>query len=170
MSKDGGIVSILGLKGDAANVVHAIDFFKKVNILRIVATETAPPEHKSKLKSLFSDIATQNNNRLVMAHCRFELAASDAVQFKRTTATDGKVTVVDPLWTPQMFADASAKLAELRDALRQVRPTLTLNISEQGSRIVTHYLYTPASDFVATVEPELGQSPVEHALNPARNA
>jgi hypothetical protein len=146
-----GIVSILDLKSDAANVVHSIDFFKKVNILRIIANDTAPEEEKPKLKDVFSAIASQNNSRLIMAHCPFESAPDEGVQFKRTTANDGKITVHDPLWTPKMFADASKKLNELRDVLRGIRPRLTLTIGERGSKL-SQYLYTPASNFIGIVE------------------
>ncbi|MFX6218492.1 hypothetical protein ABTF55_22085, partial [Acinetobacter baumannii] len=58
------IVQILDLKSDAADVVsHSLDFFKKVNLLKIVANETAPKEDVNALQSLFNDIAKLNEGR-----------------------------------------------------------------------------------------------------------
>src|SRR5215468_5844160 len=82
-----GIVQILDLKGDAADVIaHDIDFFRKVNLLKIIALETAPKTEKKSISKLFSAVAKQNNDRLLMAHSRFEPAAAEGVQFRRTVA------------------------------------------------------------------------------------
>ncbi|MFK9738637.1 hypothetical protein ACJENG_24855, partial [Escherichia coli] len=80
-------VQILDLKSDAADVVsHSLDFFKKVNLLKIVANETAPKEDVNALQSLFNDIAKLNEGRILMAHAAFEPAANDGVQFRVTSA------------------------------------------------------------------------------------
>jgi len=77
------IVQILDLKSDAADVVsHSLDFFKKVNLLKIVANETAPKEDVDELQDLFNDIAKLNEGRILMAHGAFEPAPNDAVQFR----------------------------------------------------------------------------------------
>jgi hypothetical protein len=145
-----GIVQILNLKGDAADVVaNSIDFFRKANLLRTVALETAPEEERGGIGKLFSAIAEQNNDRILMAHGMFEPAADEGVQFRYTAAKDGKVKKSDPLWTKQNFEDSYKRLHDIREKLTELSPTLTLSINEDGrTRIFYHYLYTPASPWV----------------------
>jgi hypothetical protein len=59
------IVDMLGLKGAAAQVVaHDLDFFKKVNILRIIAIETAPAADKRFIKGLFKAITRADSGHV----------------------------------------------------------------------------------------------------------
>ena len=145
-----GIVKILDLKGDAADVVaHGIDFFRKANLLRTVALETAPEAERGCIGKLFSAIAEQNNDRILMAHGVFEPAAEEGVQFRYTVAKDGKVKKHDPLWTKQNFENSYKRLRDIREKLMELCPRLTLTISEEGrTQIFSHYLYTPASTWV----------------------
>jgi hypothetical protein len=143
------IAAILNLKGDAADVVsNSVDFFRKANILRTIAFETAPPEEKDAIGKLFSMIAKENDNRVLMAHSSFEPANEEGVQFSRTVARDGKVTVHDPLWTKQQFEQASARLTDIQGKLAKLRPKLTFKVTEGRSDVFAHYLYTPASTWV----------------------
>ena len=59
-------------------------------MLLTVALETAPEPDKGGVEKLFSAIAAQNDDRILMAHYTFELAAGDGVQFRRTVARDGQ--------------------------------------------------------------------------------
>lgn len=137
------IVQILDLKSDAADVVsHSLDFFKKVNLLKIVANETAPKEDVDALQNLFNDIAKLNEGRILMAHAAFEPAANDGVQFRVTSARGGAVKVRDPLWDKKQFEDVYAKLQRTRESVKKVRPSLTVTISPEGkSELLSAYTY-----------------------------
>jgi hypothetical protein len=137
------IVQILDLKSDAADVVsHSLDFFKKVNLLKIVANETAPKEDHDKLHDLFNDIAKLNESRVLMAHGAFEPVPNDGVQFRVTSARSGAVKVRDPLWTKQQFEDAYEKLRKTCESVKKVRPNLTITISAAGkSELLSAYTY-----------------------------
>lgn len=137
------IVQILDLKSDAADVIsHSLDFFKKVNILKIVVTQTAPKEDAADLQLLFSNIGKLNDGRILMAHGAFEPAPSDGVQFRVTSARGGAVKVRDPLWTEKMFEDAYTLLQQTREKLKKVRPSLTITISAEGkSELLSAYTY-----------------------------
>jgi hypothetical protein len=137
------IVQILDLKSDAADVVsHSLDFFKKVNLLKIVANETAPKEDRDELQDLFNDIAKLNEGRILMAHGAFEPAQNDGVQFRVTSARSGAVKVRDPLWDKKQFEDVYAKLQSTRESVKQVRPSLTVTISQEGkSELLSAYTY-----------------------------
>jgi len=137
------IVQILDLKSDAADVVaHSLDFFKKVNLLKIVANETAPKEDVDALQNLFNDIAKLNEGRILMAHAAFEPAANDGVQFRVTSARGGAVRVRDPLWDRKQFEDVYAKLQSTRENVKKVRPSLTVTISPEGkSELLSAYTY-----------------------------
>jgi hypothetical protein len=123
------IVDMLELKGLAADVIaHSVDFFKKLNLLHTVAVGQTPPKEKQRVKKIFDDIAKQNNdNRVVVAHSRFEPALKGSVQFRRTVARDGKVEVQDQknLWTVAKFTEEFKKLDELRTKLNELKPRLT---------------------------------------------
>lgn len=143
------IIDILQLKGGAADVVaHSLDFFKKVNILRIIALDTAPTEERKPTEKLFSAIAAQNDNRILMAHCPFEPSDDQSVQFRRTVAKDGKVKVKDPLWSKKQFDEASADLNGIREKLNKLKPRLTFKVVDGRSEIFSHYLYAPFSTWV----------------------
>lgn len=140
-----GIVQILDLKGAAADVIaNNLDFFRKANLLQTVALETAPEPQKGGVKTLFNAIAAQNDDRILMAHSTFELAADDGVQFRRTVAKDGKINKTDPLWTKQKFEQSYKHLLDIRDKLTELRPRLTLS-EESKTQLFSNYLYTPAS-------------------------
>jgi hypothetical protein len=138
-----GIVQILDLKGDAADVIaHDIDFFRKVNLLKIIALETAPETEKESIGKLFSAVAEENNDRILMAHSRFEPAAAEGVQFRRTVAK-GIVKKLDPLWTKQDFEDSYKRLRHIREKLTALTPTLTFSINKEGRTEMFHnYIYS----------------------------
>jgi hypothetical protein len=138
------IIDILELKGDAAGVVaHSLDFFKKLNILRIVAIERTPEAERHSVEQIFNAIAGQNENRKLMAHCRFEPSeTTGSVQFRRTT-THAKVKVEDPLWSPKKFTEEFEKMDVLLAKLNGLKPQLTIRIGEDGtSELVTRYMWT----------------------------
>jgi hypothetical protein len=89
-----------------------------------------------------------NDNRVLMAHSRFEPAENEGVQFRRTTASQGKVAVLDPIWTKVQFEDAAAKLSRIREALNGLKPRLTYKVAEGRSEIFLNYLYAPAANWV----------------------
>jgi hypothetical protein len=130
-----GIVKILGLKGDAADVIaNTLDFIRKANLLRTVAVKTAPQPKKGDVETLFSAIFRQNDDRILMAHSTFEPAADDGVQFRRTVAKDGKIKKVDPLWTKEKFEQSYKQLQDIRGRLTKLRPRLTLVTGLVGVR------------------------------------
>lgn len=138
-----GIVQILGLKGDAADVVaRSVDFFRKLNMLRTVAVELALESDKKKVGKVFSKIAEQNQDRILMAHSPFEPAPDEAVQFRRTVSKDGNVKKQDPLWSKQDFENAYQHMSEVRAKLKELRPSLTILISDDGkTQLVSQYMY-----------------------------
>jgi hypothetical protein len=122
------IVDMLKLKGLAADVItHDIDFFKKLNLLKIVAVEQTPPEEKKRVENIFNAITIHNDIRQVMAHSRFEPRENGSVQFRRTVAKGGKVTVQDKdhLWDVGKFTKEFEKLEELRAKLNALKHKLT---------------------------------------------
>lgn len=129
---NGAIVDILSLKGNAASLVHSIDFMKKLNMLRTITLDLASEGEHSDLEKLFSLIAQENDSRQIVAHSAFQAATAGAVQFKRTTAKNGKITEHDPLWTQQQFEQASERLNACRKKLRHLRPTLIIGLGESG--------------------------------------
>lgn len=140
-----GIVQILDLKGAAADVIaNNLDFFRKVNLLRTVALETAPQPEKGDINKLFSAIAEQNDDRILMAHSTFELAVDDSVQFRRTVAKDGKIKKEEPLWTKQKFEQSYKRLQDIRDKLTKLHPRLTLS-DESKTQLFSNYLNSPVS-------------------------
>ncbi|MGY4299936.1 hypothetical protein ACVWXN_008031 [Bradyrhizobium sp. i1.4.4] len=137
------IVQMLDLKSDAADVVaHSLDFFKKVNLLKIVANETAPKEDQDELQDLFNAIAKLNEGRVLMAHGALEPAQNDGVQFRVTSARGGAVKVREPLWDKKQFEDVYAKLQSTRESVKKVRPSLTVTISQdRKSELLSAYTY-----------------------------
>ncbi|MGE0061430.1 MAG: hypothetical protein AB7T86_05055 [Xanthobacteraceae bacterium] len=144
---NGCITDILQLKGDAADVVaHSVDFFRKANLLRTVAMNTGPAADRTKITKLFSAIAEQNNNRVMLAHSVFEPAEGGGVQFRRTVAKDGAVKKQDPLWTHKDFAASYNRLQEICEQLKELRPTLVYTITEEGrTEILSRYSYANTS-------------------------
>jgi hypothetical protein len=151
-----GIVQILDLKGDAADVVaNSIDFFRKANLLQTVALEIAPETEKNSIGKLFSAVAEENSDRILMAHSVFEPAANEGVQFRRTVAKDGRVKKSDPLWTKQDFENSYKRLRDIQEKLIELCPRL-LGLSAEGrSQIFSHYL---ASSYVPLARAHLEQS------------
>ena len=144
-----GIAAILKLEGYAADVVvNSIPFFNKANLFGTIALGTAPDDEKEGIKTLFNKIADENQNRVLMAHSRFEPAKDEAVQFWRTVAKDRELKTQDQVWSKQKFEQASKRLKKIKDKLAKLKPTLTFEISEEGTRILTHYLYEPGSRWV----------------------
>ncbi len=144
---DEGIIKVLDLEGGAADVLaNGLDFFRKANLLRTVASETAPDKEKAGIGKLFNAIAEQNNDRVLMAHSTFAPAADEAVQFRRTVAKDGKINKQDPLWTKEKFEGSYTRLKEIRDRLTELRPRLTIIVREErGTEILSQYLYPSGS-------------------------
>lgn len=129
-------------------IAHDLPFFKKLNLLNVVARETAPEQEKKNVDDLFNAIAARNEERILMAHSAFEPAENESVQFRRTTASHAKIKVHDPLWTKKQFEDASVKLNEACEKLKALRPTLTYKVDEGRTELISHYLYTPFSTWV----------------------
>jgi hypothetical protein len=129
------IGDMLGLKGDAADVIaHSIDFMRKWNLLKTVALGQTPSKRKKRVAKIFSAIAIHNDNRVVMAHSRFEPGIKGSVQFRRTVAKGGKVEVQDQkhLWTVDRFTGECEKLDKLRAKLNKLKPELTVKYDRNG--------------------------------------
>jgi hypothetical protein len=113
-----------------------LDFFKKYNLLRTVAVEHAPAAEKKGIETVFKGITKQNDHRILMAHCRFEAARKEGVQFRRTVAKDGKVKNDDQLWPKEKFESECKKLEDLRAKLNGLKPTLVLRVGEDGTTVL----------------------------------
>jgi hypothetical protein len=138
-----GIVQILKLSGDAADVlIQSLSFRRKAGLLQTAALETAPPEEKEGIAELFKAIDEQNKHRNIMAHWPFDPATNEDVQFRRAAAKDTQP------WPKQKFEECYNRLREIRGKLTEMRPRVTIRISERGTEIFSHYLYTPSSTWV----------------------
>jgi hypothetical protein len=127
------IIDLLQLKGVAAVVLldsNFLSFRKKLDVLKVVAIEKAPIAEKTNVERIFSGIAEQNANRNLMAHCRFEAAASESVQFRRPVKVKSQI---DPLWPKEKFEDQIEQLDELRQSLKGLKPQLIISISDDGT-------------------------------------
>jgi hypothetical protein len=132
------IFDLLKLEGAAADVVaHSVDFFKKWSLLRFVAIEKTPPRGRERVRNIFSGIEEQNRNRILMAHCRFEPAANDSVQFRRTVVK-AEIKIDDPLWSPQKFEIEFKKLDDLRAKLIGLKPLKT--DEDRTSELISGYM------------------------------
>jgi hypothetical protein len=148
---DERIFALLNLKDVAADVVVGLDFFKKSNLLRTVAARLAPSKDRVRVDGIFSSIAEQNNNRIMIAHCRFE-PENGSVRFRRTNAKDGKVAVIDPLWSPERFEEEFKKLDDLRSKLSALKPLLIFDIGDDGTvESIRRYMWTSGSELATSV-------------------
>jgi hypothetical protein len=72
-----------------------------------------------------------------MAHCRFEPAANDSVQFRRTVVK-AEIKIDDPLWSPQKFEIEFKKLDDLRAKLIGLKPLKT--DEDRTSELISGYM------------------------------
>jgi hypothetical protein len=131
---DAGIAELLSLNDFAAAVIaDSMTFHIKANCFGTIAIKLAPKEEKKELEKLINEIIHEaSSNRNMMAHSRFELADGEAVQFRRTTARERKVTTHDPLWSKEDFEKKSKRFMEIAERLRKIRPTLVIEFKEKG--------------------------------------
>lgn len=121
---DAALAHMLRLKEGAADVVAAaVDFAKKVVILRIVALEAAvaDPGLWGQLDVMLKKIMSVNEDRVVVAHSRFGPAANGAVQFRRSSATGKALKALDPLWSADKFEQSAKAMLKLRAELAGIQ-------------------------------------------------
>ena len=111
---------MLKLKGDAADAIATIDFMKKWSLLKTVALGQTPQKRMKRVERIFNAIATRNDNRVVVAHGRFDPLTKGSVQFK------------NQLWNADKFTGEFRELDRLRAKLKELKAELTVEYDEDG--------------------------------------
>jgi len=124
---DQAVVKLLDLDDKTTPVVTAIDFAKKLRLIKIsVDTQIKDREKKKKAHDLCSDIYKANDNRTTVAHSDFDPAPGGGVQFGKTVTKDGRVLPVGPLWPAKQFDACYEEMRSLEkrldDLIRVIKP------------------------------------------------
>jgi hypothetical protein len=116
---DQAIIKLLDLDEKVAPAVTgSIDFFRKVNLVRASAHMQASTEESEKFAdNTCKDVFKINDERQVIAHSSFAPTPEGAVQFSRTVTKEGRVRVVDPVWTEATFKGHYAEMTRLEAKL-----------------------------------------------------
>jgi hypothetical protein len=116
---DQGVIKLLDLDARAGLIVTgSVDFAKKVNFVRTVASQQARNEKHRKLgEDTCKGVFDINDDRQIVIHSSFEPAPNGGVQFKRTVAKQGRVRAYDEVWREKKFDDQYTKMKKLADDL-----------------------------------------------------
>jgi len=114
---DQGVIKLLDLDNKAGPIVTgSVDFAKKLNLLWAVAHEQATNDKGRKfVDRTCKDVFAVNIDRQRVIHSSFEPAPTGGVQFKRTVASHGRVSVDDQVWGDKKFNDQYTKMNKLAD-------------------------------------------------------
>jgi hypothetical protein len=118
---DQAVVKLLDLDDKITPVVTAIDFAKKLRLIKIsVDTQIKDREENKKAHDLCSDIYTANDNRTTVAHSDFDAAPGGGVQFGKTVTKDGRVLPVGPTWPANQFHACYEEMRSLEKGLDEL--------------------------------------------------
>jgi hypothetical protein len=112
---DQGVIKLLDLDDKAGPIVTgSLDFAKKLNLVRTVASQQARNQKDRKFgEDTCKGVFDINDVRQLVIHSSFEPAPTGGVQFKRTVAKDGRVRVYDQVWGDKEFDDQYTKMKKL---------------------------------------------------------
>ena len=116
---DQGVIKVLDLDDKAGPIVTAsVDFAKKLNLLWAVAYKQATDDKgREFVDRTCKDVFAVNTDRQRVIHSSFEPAPTGGVEFKRTVASHGRVSVDDRVWGDKEFDDQYTKMNTLADDL-----------------------------------------------------
>jgi hypothetical protein len=116
---DQGVIKLLDLDDKAGPIVTgSVDFAKKLNLLWAVAHGQATNDKgREFVDRTCKDVFAVNIDRQRVIHSSFEPAPTGGVQFKRTVASHGRVSVDDRVWGDKEFDDQYTKMTRLADDL-----------------------------------------------------
>jgi hypothetical protein len=118
---DEAVIKLLDLSEKLTPVVTAIDFAKKLKLVKLSAdTQISDPAEKEKAHNICSEVYKVNDDRNIIAHSDFDPAAGDGVQFRKRPTKDGRVLDVGPLWSDTQFNASYGKMTALEADLNQL--------------------------------------------------
>jgi hypothetical protein len=125
---------LIGANENIVAIVGAnVDFSRKIKIIRsgILAQEESE-NWKNFASSVIDKIPKYNNDRMIVAHCRFNAGSEGGVQFRRIVA-DKTLKREDVNWTEGDLEQKCAAMRQITENLRQVRVKLMpiIGIAEQ---------------------------------------
>jgi hypothetical protein len=98
-----------------------MDFFKKLNLLWVVANQQATNDEARKFVGRpFKAVSAINSDRQLVIHSSFEPAPAGGVQFKRIVPKKGRVRVDDQVWGDKKFEEQYTKMQRLDDDLHKL--------------------------------------------------
>jgi hypothetical protein len=110
---DEAVIKLLDLSEKLTPVVTAIDFARKLRLVKLSAdTQISDTAEKKKAHDLCSRVYAVNEERTLVAHSDFD-AAPGGVQFGKVTTRDGHVLDVGPLWLDAQFDECYKKMSAL---------------------------------------------------------
>jgi hypothetical protein len=102
---DEAVIKLLDLGEKLAPVVTAIDFAKKLRLVKLSAdTQITDPAENKNAHDICARVYTVNDDRTLIAHSDFDAAPGGGVQFGKVTTKDGRVLEVGPLWLNAQFS------------------------------------------------------------------
>ena len=124
---DQAVVKLLDLDDRITPVVTAIDFARKLRLIKIsVDTQIKDQDENKKAQDLCSDIYKANDKRTTVAHSDFDPAPGGGVQFGKRVTKDGRVLPVGPLWPAKQFDVCYEEMRSLEtrldDLIRVIKP------------------------------------------------
>ena len=116
---DQAVIKLLGLDEKVAPIVTGgIDFARKVNLVITAANRQASNSNdKEFAETTCGNVYRINDARQIVAHSSFEPSSDGGVQFSRTVAKNGKVSVATPRWTDMDFSQSYKKMSALETEL-----------------------------------------------------
>jgi hypothetical protein len=156
---DEAVIKLLGLSEKLTPVVTAIDFARKLKLVKLSAdTQITDPAENKKAHDLCGRVYTVNDNRTIITHSDFDAAPGGGVQFGKVTTKDGRVLDVGPLWSDAKFNASYDDMNALETELGQL-----INQLKRGEPPEEWFTYKgfpdPLKIILGLAEPEPGGPP-----------
>lgn len=123
---DKGIAKILSIESGYMEIIASnVDFSRKVNIIRsaeVHQSELPNDERRKILNNTFNNILRLNDQRKIVAHCRFS-ALPDGVRFHRSIAAK-TLKVEDIEWSVSNFEKTYAEIKDVAERIRFIVSTI----------------------------------------------
>jgi hypothetical protein len=101
------------------------------------------------------DVFKINTDRQVVVHSSFEPAPAGGVQFRRTTAKDGRIRIDDQVWNDEKFSKRCSEMtrleAELDKLIQLIKPAEVPNFGWYAPLSEPMYRQTPLTLRVAAM-------------------
>jgi hypothetical protein len=110
---DEAVIKLLDLGEKLAPVVTAIDFAKKLRLVKLSAdSQISDPAEKENAHDICARVYAVNDDRTLIAHSDFDAAPGGGVQFGKLPTKDGRVLEVDTQFSAS-YEEMSALEADL---------------------------------------------------------